>query len=619
MRIINKKIKVYEMTCSSCEGRVEKAVKELDGVISVKASFKDETAHIEYDDELCSLDDIKEYIQKSGYSIKESNDYKFMGIVIIAVAIFLLGQKTGGFDMQARLTNASYAVLFIVGVLTSVHCVGMCGGIMLSQTVSKENIGLLPETVSKKNIDNRFDSVRPSLLYNAGRVLSYTILGGIIGAFGSVFSLSIMTKAGLQIFAAVFMIIMGLNMAGFKAFRSLQIKLPASACKSKNKSRSPFIVGILNGFMPCGPLQTMQLFALGTASASKGALSMFMFSLGTVPLMMTFGALAGILTKGYTKKMLKFSGVLIIALGLIMANRGFALAGVNINPFTSFASSTNGLFASDSRGSANVSKAVLEDGIQIITMTADNNGYTPNVHYVQTGIPVKWIINVEQLNSCNNAIVFQNNEYPLKNGENIIEFTPGDKDINFSCWMGMIPGVIKVTDDLDSVDITKNDPSLPAATTGPSCCAAPIGEDGSEPVGETGVYGDDITKVPTDLLINKASSDGGSMQAVFTGQGYDLQPLIIITENGLSTQLTFDLTDFEEPEGEYIIIDQTSGEEVTSFSATSGINSVEFSPSKTGGYIILKDNEIMGMIEVVDDLQASDPEPIRNKYLGAAQ
>ena len=136
MSIINKKIKVYEMTCSSCEGHVEKAVKKLDGVLSVHASFKDETAQIEYDDELCSLDEIKEYIQKSGYSIKSSNDYKFMGILIIAAAIFLLGQKTGGFDMQAKLTNASYAVLFIVGVLTSIHCVGMCGGIMLSQTVS---------------------------------------------------------------------------------------------------------------------------------------------------------------------------------------------------------------------------------------------------------------------------------------------------------------------------------------------------------------------------------------------------------------------------------------------------------------------------------------------------
>lgn len=596
MSIVNKKIKVYEMTCSSCENKVEKAVRNLDGVLSAKASFKDETAHIEYDDELCSLDEIKEYIEKSGYSIKSSEDHKFIGILIIAAAIFLLGQKTGGFDMQAKLTNASYAVLFIVGILTSIHCVGMCGGIMLSQTVSKENIGILPETTPKKK-NNKYDAVKPSLLYNAGRVLSYTLLGGIIGAFGSVFSLSIMTKAGLQIFAAVFMIIMGLNMAGFKAFRSFQIKLPASACKVKNKSNSPFIVGILNGFMPCGPLQTMQLFALGTASASKGALSMFMFSIGTVPLMLTFGAAAGFLSKGYTKKMLKFSGILVIILGLVMGNRGFVLAGININPLIIFANSSNRVLATDSSNGSGAPKAVIEDGIQTITISANNYGYTPNAFYVQKGIPVRWIINGEQLNGCNNSIVFQNQEYPLKNGENIIEFTPGDEDINFSCWMGMIPGLIKVTDDLDSLDTAQDDPSLPES-------------------GETGIYGDDITEVPAETLVKKALMEDGSQTAAFIGKGYDFEPLIVVTENDLSAQITFDLTALEEPEGDYLIIDQTTGEEISSFTAEKEINSVEFNPSKTGGYIVLKNYEIMGMIEVVDDLETSDLNAIKTKYLG---
>jgi sulfite exporter TauE/SafE len=79
-----------------------------------------------------------------------------------------------------------------------------------------------------------------------------------------VLSLSLNVKAGLQIFAGLFMIMMGFNMAGFSTFRKFQIRLPHAACKAKNKSGSPFIVGLLNGLMPCGPLQTMQLFALGT-------------------------------------------------------------------------------------------------------------------------------------------------------------------------------------------------------------------------------------------------------------------------------------------------------------------------------------------------------------------
>lgn len=314
-----------------------------------------------------------------------------MGVLIIAAVIILLSLKTSGFDMEEKLTNASYIVLFVVGVLTSIHCVGMCGGIMLSQSLSSES-------------NNKFEAMKPAVLYNLGRVLSYTLLGGIIGTLGSVFSLSITTKAALQIFAGLFMIMMGFNMAGFNIFRKFHIKLPHFACKVRNKSGSPFIVGLLNGFMPCGPLQTMQLFALGTGSALKGSLSMFMFSLGTMPLMLTFGALSGLLSKGHTKKLLKFSGVLIIVLGLIMGNRGLTLVGININPITTLASNTK---SSDDFSNTNVAKATLENGVQVIKMTANNNGYTPNAFYVQKGIPVKWIINGEQLNSCNNAIIAQ--------------------------------------------------------------------------------------------------------------------------------------------------------------------------------------------------------------------
>lgn len=435
MNIKNEKIKVYEMTCPSCENRVEKAIKNMDGVLNVKASYSGQFVEVKYNDDLCNIEKIKVAIKNAGYCTESSNAYKFIEILVLITAVILLGVNTSGFDMQSKLTNASYIILFVVGIITSIHCVGMCGGIMLSQSLSNKS-------------NNQFEAIKPAILYNSGRVLSYTILGGITGALGSVFSLSIATQSALQIFASVFMIMLGFNMAGFNAFKRFHIKLPHLACKFKNESASPFIVGLLNGLMPCGPLQTMQLFALGTGSALKGSLSMFMFSMGTVPLMLTFGALSGLLSKGYTKKILNFSGILIIVLGLIMGNRGLTLSGININPIAMFYSNSNNLSSTNSIGASNenITKATLKDGVQIINMTADNNGYTPNIFYVQKGIPVKWIISGDQITSCNNAIVAQslNIQRKLKNGENVIEFTPSDKDINFSCWMGMIRGVIKV-------------------------------------------------------------------------------------------------------------------------------------------------------------------------------
>ena len=395
MSIKREIIKVYDMTCTSCENRVERTLKKIDGVISAMASYSAQQVTVEYDSKLCTKEDLKKAINEAGYSTKSSNNIKFAGFLIIVAAILLLGNSTSGFDMSAKLENASYAVLFVVGMLTSIHCVGMCGGIMLTQSLSKNSI--IKENQSK------FKTLMPAILYNAGRVTSYTIIGGIVGALGSVLSLSLNVKAGLQIVSGLFMIIMGLNMTGFSMFRKFNIKLPWSSCKIKNKPKAPFLVGMLNGLMPCGPLQTMQLYALGTGSATSGALSMFVFSLGTVPLMLVFGAISGLLSKGYTKQLLKFSGVLVVILGIIMGNRGLALAGVGVPNMSTLAQTLSGSEANAAQ--SNITKATIENGVQVIRITADNNGYTPDAIYVQKDIPVKLIIEGNQLNSCNNGVV----------------------------------------------------------------------------------------------------------------------------------------------------------------------------------------------------------------------
>lgn len=437
------KIKVYNMTCTSCEARIEKALMNIHGVTKVLADYKNESVFLEYDDEICNMEQIKKTISKLGYSTENSGNFKLIGMLIIVLAIFVLSKAGNSFDMNSKLENASYLVLFIVGVFTSLHCIGMCGGIMLSQSISTEN-------------KSKFQALKPAILYNLGRVISYTILGGIVGALGSVFSLSLGFKAGLQVFAGVFMIIMGLNMSGYGIFRKFNIKLPWSACNIKKNGKTPFIIGVLNGFMPCGPLQTMQLYALGTGSAINGAASMFIFALGTVPLMLGFGAISGLLSKDHTKQLVKFGGILIVVLGLIMGNRGLSLAGINISPMALLNNTSR-----QTDSPANTSKATIENGVQVITMTANGRGYTPNVLYVQKNMPVKWVINGELLTSCNNAIVVpsMNIEKKLESGENIITFTPGDKDINFSCWMGMIGGVIKVVDDITAIDASNDNAS----------------------------------------------------------------------------------------------------------------------------------------------------------------
>ncbi|EGO65505.1 sulfite exporter TauE/SafE family protein [Acetonema longum] len=446
-------IPVKDMHCTACEGRIENALKNLNGVLMARASFAAAEVTVTYDPALADNAMFAAAIEKSGYSIGKAPRYgKLLGLLLIFTAIFLLGNLTDAYDIDSQLqNNVSYFVLFSIGALTSLHCIGMCGGLMLSQSIRQE-AGGQPGTL-------------PALAYNIGRILSYTLLGGAAGALGSVFSLTLAMKAGITLFAGLFMILMGLNMAGLSPFKRFSIRWPWSGYAVQTTRRSPFVVGCLNGLMPCGPLQTMQLYALGTGSAVNGATAMFFFALGTVPFMLTIGSLSGFLSKGHSQKIVKFSGVLVLALGLIMADRGLALSGMELPGLSFFRANTT-------RQTAAI-KAEIKDGVQIIHMAANRQGYVPGILYLQKGLPVQWIIDGEQLNACNNAIIIPalHIEKPLEPGENTVEFMPlNEKEINFSCWMGMIRGVFKVVDDLAAIDVSEEKPLPSSGGCSGSCC-----------------------------------------------------------------------------------------------------------------------------------------------------
>ena len=166
-------------------------------------------------------------------------------------------------------------MLFLIGLLTSVHCIAMCGGINLSQCIG--------------NTDKSF---RSAIAYNAGRVLSYTGIGFVLGLIGSLaggdasVGIPVTVQGGLKLFAGALMVLMGINMLNlFPALRKLTLRIPkgiAARVRTRKVGSSAFVVGLLNGFMPCGPLQSMQIVALASGSPVNGAMSMLIFSLGTV-------------------------------------------------------------------------------------------------------------------------------------------------------------------------------------------------------------------------------------------------------------------------------------------------------------------------------------------------
>ena len=453
---------VLGMTCSSCEMRIENSLKKIAGVKDVKAVYSNAKVYITYNAKEVGIFKFIQAIEKLGYVAKqitntserqninkkdiksadksgELKTQQLAGIGIFIVAIYVVINNTIGFNFIPKVDQSmSYGILFIVGLLTSLHCIAMCGGINLSQCVGYSGL----------NDNSRLNKIKPSFLYNLGRIMSYTLIGGIVGALGSVVSFSGAAKGAVATIAGIFMIIMGLNMLNiFPWLRKVSPRMPrffGNKIHNNNGKHSPLYIGLLNGLMPCGPLQTMQLYALGTGSFIAGATSMLLFSLGTVPLMFGFGALSTLLSKKFTKNMMKVSALLVMFLGFIMLTRGLSLSGISV----AFGSSTAEKIAKIG------AVAQLNDGVQKVSINLGSNYYTPII--VQKGVPVIFNIKaeVDDINGCNNAIVIP--KYDIKEslepGDNIIEFIPIEEGvISYSCWMGMLRSNILVMPDISKV------------------------------------------------------------------------------------------------------------------------------------------------------------------------
>ena len=443
------------MSCTGCEGIIEKKLSEFNGVKSVKAVFSKKSVTVEYDPKRIDFGKMRAALNKEGYIIKKTLDmndvqkkmadnkpltaFQFIGIVIILLAVYLIISKAGGFNFIPEVSSSmGYGVLFVVGLLTSLHCVAMCGGINMSQCMPK---------VSTSN--GFKDKVKPSLLYNLGRVVSYTIIGGVIGALGSVISFSGWARAIVAVLSGIFMVVMGISMLDiFPWVNKITPRLPRifrEKAGSAGRGKGPFIVGLLNGLMPCGPLQAMQIYALGTGSLIVGALSMFFFSLGTLPLMFGLGAIVTMLGSKLTKNMMKVSAVLVTVLGIVMLGRGLALSGISATSKT--VPSDTEIAVTDTVNTSDV--ATSGNDVQNIESTLTSRGY-PDIT-VKKGVPVVWNLQAESknINGCNKTLIIPNFDLQVKlqAGDNIIKFTPTETGtITYSCWMGMQTGTIKVVE-----------------------------------------------------------------------------------------------------------------------------------------------------------------------------
>ncbi|MDR2375266.1 MAG: sulfite exporter TauE/SafE family protein [Treponema sp.] len=607
------------MTCVNCQNRIERELKGAPGIEDAAVNFTTGTASVTYNAAIITFNEITALVGNLGYQVPDArNPRSLVDIAAKLAAIFVLyalvrGLGLGSLASAFPLAQAGmgWGMLVIIGLVTSLHCVAMCGGINLSQCISAPAAPVLPEGgVPRK----RREALLPPVLYNAGRIVSYTALGAVVGALGSVISVSGRFQGIVQIVAGIFMVIMGFNMLGlFPALRRLTPLMPAGLHRRLSSifagGRNPLLAGLLNGFMPCGPLQAMQLYALSTGSPLAGAVSMFLFGAGTVPLMFGIGALSSFLSgaaKGpaFTHRVVQAGAVLITVMGMTMLGYGFGLSGFSFDTFRRIPALSRAPAARISavpQGSERtaVSPAEvpfrIEQGVQIVTSTLSPGQY-PAIT-VRQGIPVKWTINAPagSINGCNNSMILR--EYRIEHrfspGENLIEFTPERAGrFTYTCWMGMIRGSITVVEDEQTAgdrEDRENAASSPALSAG-QANAAP------SPAGVT---------IPTDgLALAEIRADGYQTAAIrLLDDG--IEPAIVVFQKFIPALWIIDNSSLDPGNSRLLFpsyslrIDMEQGENIIRLTPTGDF---DFSTA---------DNVFYGYVKVVDDLDSVNIETVK--------
>jgi copper chaperone CopZ len=187
--------RVGGMSCVSCQNRIEKKLRSTEGVEDAAVSYDDGTARVSYDPAVIGPGGIRAIIEKLGYRVPggigddtgHESKAPLIGILVIILALYMIlrqfgtGSIAGAFPLAEA--GMGYGMLFVIGLVTSVHCAAMCGGINLSQCIP----GIPAPGVSGGNPGPaaRLAVLFPSVLYNAGRVVSYTAIGVAAGALGS--------------------------------------------------------------------------------------------------------------------------------------------------------------------------------------------------------------------------------------------------------------------------------------------------------------------------------------------------------------------------------------------------------------------------------------------------
>jgi sulfite exporter TauE/SafE len=349
-------------------------------------------------------------------------------------------------------------VAFVTGLTTGgLSCLAVQGGLLassLARQVEQDVAGRAARGKRKSQArrDEKTRLAQPILLFLLAKLVAYTILGGLLGALGSVLQLNAVTRAVLLIAIGMFMIGNALRMLNVHPFfRIFAFEPPAFIRRyirhsAKNDAwTTPLLLGAMTVLIPCGVTQAMMAVALAAGSPLAGAATLFAFTLGTSPVFFAIAYATLSLGARLERYFMRFVAVIVLVLGLVSIENGLNLMGSPV----SASRLAQSLFQANRPALAGQVTGPLAPGepAHRLVLEAHNDGYYPAILYAVAGAPVELAVTTNETYACSRSFVIPSlgvEKILPATGEELIDIPAQPKGtvMRFACSMGMYTGEI---------------------------------------------------------------------------------------------------------------------------------------------------------------------------------
>jgi sulfite exporter TauE/SafE len=346
--------------------------------------------------------------------------------------------------------------VFITGLTTGgLSCLAVQGGLLASSIAGQvEHDVAAPKLktarqrlAAKQKLQRaQIKSQTPIALFLGAKLIAYTLLGALLGWLGSVMELDLQARAFLQFAIGIFLVGNALRMFNVHPiFRYFTFEPPSfitryirRAAKNSSGWVTPAFLGFLTVLIPCGVTQAMMALAMGSGDATRGALIMFAFTLGTSPVFGVLAYLATSLGSRLEKWFNVIAAIVIAVTGIYAIQSGLNLIGTPITVLPTLGSAPVTTFQVD---------APAQGTYQEIVIRADDDGYTPNLIRARGNMPIKLRLVTKDTYSCARAFAIPNLRMRTvlpQTGEKVLDVPaqPIGSTLRFTCTMGMYTGQI---------------------------------------------------------------------------------------------------------------------------------------------------------------------------------